>query len=99
MAQARLGDSGFIAFVTCTMESAAQATRAREFADIAQRMNVGYRAIDSENDPFKQISLIEQARLEGAPPLAQGALEVERPQHAVLRRAERQVDHRHRYLM
>ncbi len=40
----------------------------------------------------------QQPRLEGAPPLAQGALEVECAEDAVLGRPERQVDERHRRL-
>lgn len=65
-AKAKLGSEGFIAFVPCTMESEFQVTRAREMGDFAAAYGLGYRVYDSESDPYRQITQIERARLDGA---------------------------------
>jgi ABC-type sugar transport system substrate-binding protein len=61
-----LGDSGFIAFIACSLDSEFQATRAREMNDFAAEYGVAYRVYDSEGDGHRQVSQIERARLDGA---------------------------------
>ncbi|MEO8396709.1 MAG: substrate-binding domain-containing protein, partial [Chloroflexota bacterium] len=65
-AQRVLGDDGFIAYIACAQDSEFQSVRAREMSDYAQADGLAYRSYDSANDDYKQLTLIEQARLEGA---------------------------------
>ncbi len=64
-ARTRLGE-GFIAVLPCTMSSAFEMTRTRELADLAAEDSLPFRVYDSADDAARQITLIEQARLEGA---------------------------------
>ncbi len=64
-ARAQLGD-GFIAILPCTLSSAFEMTRTRELGDLAARDSLPFRVYDSEDDPARQVTLIEQARLDGA---------------------------------
>ncbi len=66
MAQAHLGDNGFIAFLACTLENVTQATRAREMGDMAAEFGLKYKVYNAENDANTQITQFEQARLDGA---------------------------------
>jgi ABC-type sugar transport system substrate-binding protein len=66
LAHERLGQSGFIAYIACTLNSVFQAGRARDIADIADQYGLPYRIFNSQSDAYTQITLIEQARLEGA---------------------------------
>ena len=65
-AQRVLGSDGFIAYIACTLDSQFQSTRAREMSDYANADGLAYHAYDSGNDDYKQLTLIEQARLSGA---------------------------------
>jgi len=65
-AQHALGMNGFIAYIACAMDSQFQSVRAREMNDDAQTDGLAFRVYDSGNDDYKQLVLIEQARLEGA---------------------------------
>lgn len=65
-AQARLGEDGFIAYITCNTTSEYHATQTREMGDMAQAYGLRYRTYDSNTDKSRQIPLIERARLDGA---------------------------------
>ena len=65
-AQVRLGEDGFIAYVTCNTTSEYHATQTREMGDMAQAYGLRYRTYDSNTDKSQQIPLIERARLDGA---------------------------------
>ncbi len=65
-AQRWLGNQGFIAYVTCGLDTQSQASRAREMRDFAENYGVNYRVYNSALDSYKQLTLIEQARIEGA---------------------------------
>ncbi len=65
-AQHILGSDGFIAYIACTLNSQFQSVRAREMSDYASADGLAYRVYDSGNDDYKQLTLIEQARLDGA---------------------------------
>jgi ABC-type sugar transport system substrate-binding protein len=65
-AKVRLGDKGFIAFLACSMDTLSMVTRAREMGDMAQALGLAYRFYDAKNDAYTQVTLIEQARVEGA---------------------------------
>lgn len=62
----RLGTNGFVAYIACNFDSQFEAARAREMSDQATEYGVAYRAYDSAGDAYKQLTLIEQARLDGA---------------------------------
>ncbi len=64
-ARAQLGD-GFIAIMPCSLSNAFELTRTRELVDAAAQNGLPFRTYDSEDDPARQITLIEQARLDGA---------------------------------
>jgi ABC-type sugar transport system substrate-binding protein/tRNA A-37 threonylcarbamoyl transferase component Bud32 len=66
VAQERLGERGFIAYVTCTQDSEWHATQAREMRDLAESYGLVLNVYDSEIDEYRQITLIERARTEGA---------------------------------
>ncbi len=65
LAQERLG-SGFIALIACTQDSEWHATGAREMRDLAQGYGLSLTVYDSQVDVYRQITLIERARAEGA---------------------------------
>jgi ABC-type sugar transport system substrate-binding protein len=65
-AQARLGTDGFIAYITCTMETEYHAAQAREVGDFAAQYGLDYRIYDSALDIYTQMTQIEKARAEGA---------------------------------
>jgi serine/threonine protein kinase/ABC-type sugar transport system substrate-binding protein len=65
-AVARLGANGQIAYVSCNQDSEFHAALAREMGDIAGRYGLNYRIYDAENDTYRQITLIERARSDGA---------------------------------
>ncbi len=64
-ARTQLGN-GFIAIMPCTLSNAFEMTRTRELVDAAVQDNLPYRVYDSQDDPSRQVTLIEQARLDGA---------------------------------
>ncbi len=65
-AQQQLGSDGFVAFLACTYSNVSQMTRAREMGDMLAQMGLAYRVYNAENDTYKQVTQIEQARLDGA---------------------------------
>lgn len=65
-ASARLTSSGFIAYISCNQSSEFHAAQAREMSDLASRYGVRFRVYDGDNDAYRQITLIERARTEGA---------------------------------
>jgi len=65
-AQQRLGDDGFIAFITCTQDSEWHSTQAREMRDLAMSYGLRLTVYDSQADSYRQLTLIERARAEGA---------------------------------
>jgi len=66
LAQAVLGQNGFIAHIACTLNNEFHAARAREMGDVAARYGLAYRVYDSEADTYQEITQIERARLDGA---------------------------------
>ncbi len=65
-AKAKLGDNGFIAYIACNQDSEFHAALAREMSDQAARYDLNFRIYDGETDPYRQITLIERARSDGA---------------------------------
>lgn len=61
-----LGDQGFIANIACTQDSEYHATQIREMRDLATRFGLDFRVYDSGEDEYRQITLIERARTDGA---------------------------------
>ncbi|MBE2184443.1 MAG: protein kinase [Anaerolineae bacterium] len=66
LAQSRLGENGFIAYITCTLDSEYHATQAREMRELARAHNIAFRIYDSDADRYRQLTQIEHARTEGA---------------------------------
>lgn len=64
-AQRRLGD-GFVALVACNRSSEYHAAIAREISEFASAAGLRVQIYDSDNDPYRQVTLIEQARGDGA---------------------------------
>lgn len=65
-ARQHLGDNGFIAYVTCTQETAYHATQTREMREMADAYALDLRIYNSDTDEYRQLTLIEQARADGA---------------------------------
>jgi ABC-type sugar transport system substrate-binding protein len=65
-AAGQLGESGFIAYLACTLESEFQASRAREMKDLAVGYGIRLEVYDGGMDAYKQSIQLEQARTEGA---------------------------------
>ncbi len=65
LARARLGASGFIAYVTCNQTSQYHAAQAREIADFAAQDGLRFRIYDSNNEKYTEVSQIERARADG----------------------------------
>jgi ABC-type sugar transport system substrate-binding protein len=65
-AQRRLGSQGFIAYIACSLDSQFQAVSAREMRDLTNTYGLAFRVYNSSNDAYQALTLIEQARLEGA---------------------------------
>ena len=65
-ARARLGSSGFIAYVTCNQTSQYHAAQAREIVDFARSYQISARIYDSNTDRYNQLTQIERARADGA---------------------------------
>lgn len=61
-----LGTNGFIAYIACNQSSEYHATQAREMGDLAASYGAAYRVYDSDSDAYRQITLIERARTDGA---------------------------------
>lgn len=65
-AREALGQNGFIAYIACNQSSEYHATQAREMSDIATQYGLAYRVYDSDTDPYRQVTLLERARTDGA---------------------------------
>ena len=57
---------GFIALITCNQSSEYHATQAREIGELLAAHNLNYRVYDSDTDEYRQTTLIERARTDGA---------------------------------
>lgn len=68
-AQQALADS-FVAYITCNQSSEYHATQAREIGDLLAARGLEYRVYDSDTDGYRQLTLIERARTDGARLLA-----------------------------
>jgi serine/threonine-protein kinase len=66
LAQARLGGEGFIAYVACTQDTDYHAKQAREMRDLATTYGLDFQVYDANTDPYRQLTLVERARAEGA---------------------------------
>lgn len=76
-AQAALGPDGFIAYITCNQSSEYHATQAREIREFAQALGLEVRIYDSDTDAYRQLTLIERARGDGAKSLIICPLDIE----------------------
>jgi serine/threonine protein kinase len=65
-AQRHLGANGFVALLPCNLSSEYHATVTREMTDFARRYSIPTRIYNAENDAYRQTTLIETARAEGA---------------------------------
>jgi len=65
-AKLRLGERGFIAYIACTQDTEFHAGLAREINDLANQYGLRFRVYDSETDAYREITLIERARSDGA---------------------------------
>jgi serine/threonine protein kinase/DNA-binding LacI/PurR family transcriptional regulator len=65
-ARAYLGANGFIAYLACNQTSEYHATQAREMGDLARQYGLAYQVYDSDTDAYRQITLLERARTDGA---------------------------------
>ncbi|MFQ3568173.1 MAG: protein kinase [Aggregatilineales bacterium] len=66
LARAALGETGFIANIACTLDIVFQAQRVREIGDLLDEAGLPHRTYDPGDDIYRQITLIERARVEGA---------------------------------
>lgn len=66
VARGRLGDDGFIAYFPCTLSDVYQKTLENRVSDLAHSYDLNVRIYDSQDDPAREITLVEQARIEGA---------------------------------
>ena len=65
-ARERLGENGFIAYLPCTMATEYHSTLAREMSDFAEAYGLAFQIYDSDTDDYRQLTLIERARSDGA---------------------------------
>ncbi len=65
-ARARLGDSGFIAYYACTLDTMTQAQRAREMSDMAAAFGLAYKVYNANNDAALQAAQLKSAQSDGA---------------------------------
>jgi serine/threonine protein kinase/DNA-binding LacI/PurR family transcriptional regulator len=65
-AQRRLGEDGFVAVLPCNLSSEYHSTLTREITDFARKYGVKNRIYDADSDAYRQTTLIETARAEGA---------------------------------
>ncbi len=61
-----IGPTGFIAYIACNQDSEFHAGMARELGDIAKRYGMEYKVYDSQTDSYREVTLFEKARAEGA---------------------------------
>lgn len=65
-ARSIVGNNGFIAYLACVRTSEYHSAQAREMGDFAAQYGIAYRVYDGENDPYRQLTQIDQARTDGA---------------------------------
>jgi serine/threonine-protein kinase len=65
-ARAHLGDTGFIAYISCTRDNEYHVLQAREVLDMFASLNMPTRLYDGAGDVYRQITSIESARTDGA---------------------------------
>jgi ABC-type sugar transport system substrate-binding protein len=58
--------TGFVAYIACNQDSEFHAGMARELGDIAKRYGMEYKVYDSQTDSYREVTLFEKARAEGA---------------------------------
>ncbi|MBI1276744.1 MAG: protein kinase [Anaerolineaceae bacterium] len=61
-----IGPTGFVAYIACNQDSEFHAGMARELSDIAKSYNMEYKLYDSQTDSYREVTLFEKARAEGA---------------------------------
>ncbi len=61
-----IGPTGFVAYIACNQDSEFHAGMAREIGDIAKHYGMEYRVYDSQTDSYREVTLFEKARAEGA---------------------------------
>lgn len=66
LARSVVGENGFIAYLACVRTSEYHSAQAREMGDFAAQYGIAYRVYDGENDPYRQLTQIDQARTDGA---------------------------------
>jgi ABC-type sugar transport system substrate-binding protein len=65
-ARRRIGERGFIAYIACSMASAFESDRVGDMSGFASSYGIPLQVYDSSGDSYKQLTLIEQARMAGA---------------------------------
>lgn len=65
-AQQMLGEDYFVAYLPCTLENEYQAIQSRIMSERLAAYGIGYRVYDSRMDRYRQLTLIERARVDGA---------------------------------
>jgi ABC-type sugar transport system substrate-binding protein len=61
-----LGSSGKIGYIACGLDSQFETQRSREMSDRAADYGISFQVYNSKSDPYRQLTLIEQARLDHA---------------------------------
>lgn len=61
-----IGPTGFVAYIACNQDSEFHAGMARELGDIAKNYGMEYKVYDSQTDSYREVTLFEKARAEGA---------------------------------
>ncbi len=79
-ARIRLGQDGFIALFPCTLSDSYQVSLARELGALADQDELPLKIYNSQDDVSREITMVEQARIDGAKafilcPLDQPALD------------------------
>lgn len=65
-ARAALGEDGFVAYIACTQETDYHAKQAREMRDFFSEYGMDFQVYDPNTQPYRQLTLVERARAEGA---------------------------------
>jgi len=65
-ASRNIGPTGFVAYIACNQDSEFHAGMARELGDIAKNYGMEYKVYDSQTDSYREVTLFEKARAEGA---------------------------------
>lgn len=65
-AREALGDNGFIGLMVCNLASEYHSKQARELTDFANAYGIQTQVFDAESDAYRQLTLFEAARANGA---------------------------------